>query len=143
VIRERNAEIVSGGNVFYNPVQEFNRDLSIAVLNVYFRRLAKERIEKAIKKQRRKVKKEDEGKPSPVPEDESVYVAGTRYEDGLRILEALAATGLRSIRYAQEIAGVRQIVANDLSRQAVASINTNIRHNKVEELIEPSHSDAM
>nr|XP_016935805.1 probable tRNA (guanine(26)-N(2))-dimethyltransferase [Drosophila suzukii] len=143
VIRERNAEIVSGGNVFYNPVQEFNRDLSIAVLNVYFRRLAKERIEKAIKKQRRKVKEEDEGKPSPVPEDQSVYVAGTRYEDGLRILEALAATGLRSIRYAQEIAGVRQIVANDLSRQAVASINTNIRHNKVEELIEPSHSDAM
>lgn len=143
MIRERNAEIVSGGNVFYNPVQEFNRDLSIAVLNVYFRRLAKERIEKAIKKQRRKVKEEDEGKPSPVPEDQSVYVAGTRYEDGLRILEALAATGLRSIRYAQEIAGVRQIVANDLSRQAVASINTNIRHNKVEELIEPSHSDAM
>ncbi|KAH8308419.1 hypothetical protein KR059_012513, partial [Drosophila kikkawai] len=145
VIRERNAEIVSGGNVFYNPVQEFNRDLSIAVLNVYYRRLAKERSEKALKKQRKKVKdNQTEEKPeTEVPEDPPVYVAGTRYEDGLRILEALAATGLRSIRYAQEIAGVRQIVANDLSRQAVASINTNVRHNKVEELIEASHADAM
>ncbi|XP_016963912.1 probable tRNA (guanine(26)-N(2))-dimethyltransferase [Drosophila biarmipes] len=143
VIRERNAEIVSGGNVFYNPVQEFNRDLSIAVLNVYFRRLAKERVEKALKKQRGKVQEEEDAKPSSAPEEQSVYVAGTRYEDGLRILEALAATGLRSIRYAQEIAGVRQIVANDLSRQAVASINTNVIHNKVEDLIEPSHSDAM
>ncbi|XP_039490274.1 probable tRNA (guanine(26)-N(2))-dimethyltransferase [Drosophila santomea] len=143
VIRERNAEIVSGGNVFYNPVQEFNRDLSIAVLNVYRQRLTKECSEKALKKQRKKVKEQEDEKPTPVPEDHPVYEAGTRYEDGLRILEALAATGLRSIRYAQEIAGVRQIVANDLSRQAVASINTNIRHNKVEELIEPSHSDAM
>ncbi|XP_017115951.1 probable tRNA (guanine(26)-N(2))-dimethyltransferase [Drosophila elegans] len=145
VIRERNAEIVSGGNVFYNPVQEFNRDLSIAVLNVYFRRLAKERSEKVLKKQRKKVKEEEQEqeKPTPVSENPPTYEAGTRYEDGLRILEALAATGLRSIRYAQEIAGVRQIVANDLSRQAVESINTNIRHNKVEELIEPSHSDAM
>ncbi|XP_016987859.1 probable tRNA (guanine(26)-N(2))-dimethyltransferase [Drosophila rhopaloa] len=143
VIRERNAEIVSGGNVFYNPVQEFNRDLSISVLNVYYRRLTKERIEKAQKKQRKKVKEEDQEKPSPVSEDPPTYEAGTRYEDGLRILEALAATGLRSIRYAQEIAGVRQIVANDLSRQAVESIKTNVRHNKVEELIEPSHSDAM
>ncbi|XP_043653247.1 probable tRNA (guanine(26)-N(2))-dimethyltransferase [Drosophila teissieri] len=143
VIRERNAEIVSGGNVFYNPVQEFNRDLSIAVLNVYRQRLTKERSEKALKKQRKKVKEQEDEKPTPVAEDPPVYEAGTRYEDGLRILEALAATGLRSIRYAQEIAGVRQIVANDLSRQAVASINTNIRHNKVEELIEPSYSDAM
>ncbi|XP_017065531.2 probable tRNA (guanine(26)-N(2))-dimethyltransferase [Drosophila eugracilis] len=143
VIRERNAEIVSGGNVFYNPVQEFNRDLSIAVLNVYHKRLIKERAEKALKKQRKKVKEENVEKAALVPEDLPVYEPGTRYEDGLRILEALAATGLRSIRYAQEIAGVRQIVANDLSRQAVASISTNIRHNKVEELIEPSHSDAM
>ncbi|KAH8283153.1 hypothetical protein KR054_012453, partial [Drosophila jambulina] len=144
VIRERNAEIVSGGNVFYNPVQEFNRDLSIAVLNVYYRRLVKERSEKALKKQRKKVKENEPEKPETcVPEEPPVFVAGTRYEDGLRILEALAATGLRSIRYAQEIAGVRQIVANDLSRQAVASINTNVRHNKVEELIEASHADAM
>lgn len=152
MIRERNAEIVSGGNVFYNPVQEFNRDLSISVLNVYHRILVKERIEKAAKKQQQRKRAKDEEKkeakeneeaPALGPEDPPTYVAGKRYEDGLRILEALAATGLRSIRYAQEIAGVRQIVANDLSRQAVASINKNVQHNKVEELIEASHADAM
>ncbi|XP_017153806.1 probable tRNA (guanine(26)-N(2))-dimethyltransferase isoform X2 [Drosophila miranda] len=141
VIRERHAEIVSGGNVFYNPVQEFNRDLSIAVLNVYQQRLSKERCEKALKKQRKQVHGEEEATP-PIPTPVT-YVAGTQYADGLRILEALAATGLRSIRYAQEIAGVRQIVANDLSRQAVQSINANVQHNKVESLIEASHADAM
>lgn len=152
MIRERNAEIVSGGNVFYNPVQEFNRDLSISVLNVYHRILVKERIEKAAKKQQQRKRAKDEEKkdvkeneqaPTLGPEESPTYVAGKRYEDGMRILEALAATGLRSIRYAQEIAGVRQIVANDLSRQAVASINKNVQHNQVEELIEASHADAM
>lgn len=155
IITERNAQIISGGNVFYNPVQEFNRDLSISVLNVYFQQLVKERAEKELKQQLRKQKqqeKEQQQQPSengqPQPETPPTvaatsYVAGTQYDDGLRILEALAATGLRSIRYAQEIAGVRQIIANDLSRQAVESIQTNVRHNKVEHLIETSHADAM
>lgn len=35
-IREGKAEIfLTTGNVFYNPVQEFNRDLSIAVLTIF------------------------------------------------------------------------------------------------------------
>ncbi|XP_030564873.1 probable tRNA (guanine(26)-N(2))-dimethyltransferase [Drosophila novamexicana] len=140
IITERNAHIISGGQVFYNPVQEFNRDLSIAVLNVYFQRLVKERAEKARKQlQRQQKQQQPEETPPPTPS----YTAGTQYADGLRILEALAATGLRSIRYAQEIAGVRQIIANDLSKQAVKSIKTNVRHNAVEHLIETSHADAM
>ena len=143
IITERNANIISGGNVFYNPVQEFNRDLSIAVLNVYFQRLAKERAEKALKQLQRKQKHQGEGNGQLETPPTPTYTAGTQYEDGLRILEALAATGLRSIRYAQEIAGVRQIVANDLSKQAVESIKTNVRHNAVEHLIETSHADAM
>lgn len=149
IITERNAQIISGGNVFYNPVQEFNRDLSISVLNVYYQQLVKERVEKELKQQLRKQKQQqasENGHQEPVettPAKATSYVAGTQYDDGLRILEALAATGLRSIRYAQEIAGVRQIVANDLSRQAVESINTNVRHNKVDHLIETSHADAM
>ncbi|XP_068150469.1 tRNA (guanine(26)-N(2))-dimethyltransferase [Drosophila tropicalis] len=138
VIRERNAEIVSGGNVFYNPVQEFNRDLSISVLNVYSQILARERLEKEAKKKRKQQSETNESSEKAI-----TYMAGTRYDDGLRILEALAATGLRSIRYAQEIAGVREIIANDLSRQAVESIQTNIKHNKVDQLIQPSHADAM
>lgn len=146
IVTERNANIISGGNVFYNPVQEFNRDLSIAALNVYFQRLVKERAEKAKKQQQRKQKQQvdDNGQQeTPVTPVTPSYTAGTKYEDGMRILEALAATGLRSIRYAQEIAGVRQIVANDLSKQAVESIKTNVQHNGVEHLIETSHADAM
>ncbi|KAH8378181.1 hypothetical protein KR093_009887 [Drosophila rubida] len=147
IITERNANIISGGNVFYNPVQEFNRDLSIAVLNVHFQRLAKEREEKALKQQQRKQKQQENGEQLTAAVTTATtnnsYVAGTKYDDGMRILEALAATGLRSIRYAQEIAGVRQIIANDLSRQAVESINTNVLHNEVEHLIETSHADAM
>ncbi|EDW04217.1 probable tRNA (guanine(26)-N(2))-dimethyltransferase [Drosophila grimshawi] len=143
IITERNAQIISGGNVFYNPVQEFNRDLSIAVINVYFQQLVKERAEKALKQLQRQQKQQNAETPLSTPPPIPSYVAGTQYEDGLRILEALAATGLRSIRYAQEIAGVRQIIANDLSRQAVESINTNMEHNKVAHLIESSHADAM
>lgn len=34
-IKEGSAEILSEGHVFYNPVQQFNRDLSISVLNAF------------------------------------------------------------------------------------------------------------
>lgn len=83
------------------------------------------------------------GKTNETSDNDKQYVAGTKYEHGLRILEALSATGLRSIRYAKEIAGVKEIIANDLSKQAVEAIKENIKHNQVEHLIEPSHADAM
>lgn len=34
-INEGTAEILVEGHVFYNPVQEFNRDISICVLNTF------------------------------------------------------------------------------------------------------------
>lgn len=39
--------------------------------------------------------------------------------DGITILEALSATGLRAIRYYNEVSNVRYIIANDLDRDAV------------------------
>lgn len=135
-IKESTAEIISGGQVFYNPVQEFNRDLSVSVLNVYFKRLQKEKQEKLKKKTTTPNAEASE-------EHEKIYVPGKKCEDGMRILEALSATGLRSIRYAKEIAGVREIIANDLSRKAVDSIIENVKHNNVEHLITPSHANAM
>ena len=54
-------------DVFYNPVQQFNRDMSIAVINQF----VKDR------------------------ENDEVF----KEKGGLTILEALSATGLRSIRY--------------------------------------------
>ena len=67
---------------------------------------------------------------------------GTRDEEGIRVLEGLAASGLRSIRYAREVGGVREVVANDISKQALECMRRNIEHNNVAHLVRPSHNDA-
>ncbi|KDR12969.1 putative N(2),N(2)-dimethylguanosine tRNA methyltransferase, partial [Zootermopsis nevadensis] len=64
-------------------------------------------------------------------------------QEGLTILEALSASGLRSIRYAKEVPGVREIVANDISAQAASSIRDNVVHNGVDHLVTTSHDDAV
>lgn len=121
-------------------MQEFNRDLSISVINVFFKRFRKDRREKLLKKNKKDANGNND---KDLNSSDQEYIAGTKYDDGLRILEALSATGLRSIRYAKEIAGVKEIIANDLSKQAVEAIKENIKHNQVEHLIESSHADAM
>lgn len=65
------------------------------------------------------------------------------FQNGITILEALSATGLRSIRYAKELQGVKEIIANDLSSQAVAAIKANVDRNCVSPLITPSEADAV
>jgi tRNA (guanine26-N2/guanine27-N2)-dimethyltransferase len=59
------------------------------------------------------------------------------------ILDALSATGLRALRYAQEMPFVTKVTANDLDASAVNSIKLNIRHNKLESKIEVTHGDAI
>lgn len=63
-------------------------------------------------------------------------------QTGLEILEALAATGLRAIRYALEVPGVKQIYANDISKTAVDIMNQNIEKNNVKHLVTSMHYDA-
>lgn len=63
-------------------------------------------------------------------------------ELGLTILEALSATGLRSIRYAKEIPGVKQIIANDISKKAFEDIQINIRDNNVDDIVTANLEDA-
>lgn len=59
-------------------------------------------------------------------------------------MEALSATGLRSIRYAQEIPNVDMIVANDLDKDAVELIRRNVIDNFGEDAkIKPNQNDAM
>ena len=61
----------------------------------------------------------------------------------LRILEALSATGLRAVRYAKEIEGVREVVANDLDANAVTTIAENVAHNGLSsELVKAKQGDA-
>lgn len=59
------------------------------------------------------------------------------------ILEALSATGLRSIRYAKEIPNVTQIIANDISEFATKSIKENVMYNNVENLVHVNHANAV
>lgn len=73
---------------------------------------------------------------------ESNVQCGVKDESGITILEALSATGLRSIRYAKEVPGIRQIIANDISKKAVEDIKTNIEANKVEGIVTASLEDA-
>ncbi|KAK6642921.1 hypothetical protein RUM43_004423 [Polyplax serrata] len=117
-IKEGKAEILEppGRKVFYNPVQEFNRDLSILSLHV----LSEEWLENV----------EDRNGRS-----------GTKKK--FTILEALSATGLRSIRYAKEIPNVTQIIANDISEFATKSIKENVMYNNVENLVHVNHANAV
>ncbi|RLU19894.1 hypothetical protein DMN91_008453 [Ooceraea biroi] len=125
VISEGKAQIlVRDKRVFYNPVQEFNRDLSVAVLTIFTR----DRWNEILQRDRERLKEDDEN--------------STLSQKGITILEALSATGLRSIRYAKEVEGVRQIVANDISATAVDSIRQNVLHNGVDNLVIPHHEDA-
>ncbi len=84
-------------------VQEFNRDLSTAVIQ---------------------------------------HFISTELKEGKEVsaLEALAASGLRSIRYAKEINGLTRIVANDLSDKAVDTIRRNVKDNGVADMVQVSHN---
>lgn len=89
--------------MFYNPIQEFNRDLSIAVLNTY----------------------------------------STKNKSNLKLLEALAASGIRSMRYALEIDNLNEIIANDYDKRASNLIDLNIKLNNVENKVKSNCGDAI
>lgn len=128
-INEGKAKVLlTSENVFYNPVQEFNRDLSIAVLRTFIKE-----YQKIPQKPKKASWKKANGVEEPVVEEAA----------GISILEALSATGLRSIRYALEVPGLTKIVANDISAKAVESIKANIEFNGVGHIVETSHEDAM
>ena len=63
-------------------------------------------------------------------------------DSGITILEGLAASGLRSVRYALEIPGVKNVMANDISEDAYRMMKLNIQHNKVQHIVSPSKEDA-
>eukprot|EP00026_Physarum_polycephalum_P005395 Phypoly_transcript_05429.p1 GENE.Phypoly_transcript_05429~~Phypoly_transcript_05429.p1 ORF type:complete len:649 (+),score=118.64 Phypoly_transcript_05429:147-1949(+) len=93
--------------VFYNPVQEFNRDMSIMMIKLF------------------QDLRESEGKGRKI-----------------KVLEALTATGLRSVRYAKEIPDIEMILSNDIDEAAVDSIRKNAEFNGVTHIIHPNIGDA-
>jgi tRNA (guanine26-N2/guanine27-N2)-dimethyltransferase len=95
-------------NVFYNKVQVFNRDLSIQVIKMFSEKYIAEKLQRS------------------KPGNSNVNVPG------IRILDALAASGLRSIRYLKEIPNVSQITINDLSLEATRQAQRNCESNSVD-----------
>lgn len=61
---------------------------------------------------------------------------------GLRVLEGLSASGLRSVRFALEVPGLRSVTANDFSTKAAALIARNAEYNGVGHLLHASCRDA-
>ena len=94
--------------VFYNKVQVFNRDISLQVIRYFAEVRDREKRERYEKKQQRYDAQQQQ--PPPAAPATSSKKKGTpppmdrppmppTY--GVRVLDALAATGLRSVRYAK------------------------------------------
>ncbi|KAH9063312.1 N2 N2-dimethylguanosine tRNA methyltransferase [Lactarius vividus] len=147
----------SNNEAFLNPVQEFNRDLSVATIRAWSEAWNKN------KEERWREKKHDKMGKLPVPDRKRPKVGEDATQDSTSlpldavadtgdtidiisdpvarmkeaeyrpfkfvILEALSATGLRSIRYAKEIPLVKYVIANDLSSTAIAAMTRNVELN--------------
>lgn len=109
--------------VFYNNIQGINRDLSIQVINLFSKTLETERKE-------RLMARHEDGSSQKTVSDNPATEASTR--DGIFVLEALAATGLRSARYMQEIHTIRTLVINDLSAEATKTAHNTLAYNNID-----------
>uniref|UniRef100_A0A7S0TBB0 tRNA (guanine(26)-N(2))-dimethyltransferase n=1 Tax=Pseudo-nitzschia delicatissima TaxID=44447 RepID=A0A7S0TBB0_9STRA len=136
--------------VFYNPVQVQNRDLSILMISLYAERRAIRRTVQRKKKELNKQRQEETDKEKKMSKEElqkqlkafedsldgSQLLKDSRddniCEDGITVLDALAASGLRSIRYWKEIPGVKHVTINDLLEAAVERAHNNLRNNKID-----------
>lgn len=119
IIKEGQAQLQVPKTVFYNPIQEFNRDLSVLLLRTYLKHNVWHH-----KREERHLKS----------------------RGGMLILDALSASGLRAIRYAKELGQEREkvkaIVANDLSKAAVELIQQNIELNDLKDFVTCKNADA-
>jgi tRNA (guanine26-N2/guanine27-N2)-dimethyltransferase len=93
-ITQKDPQTTIEEQVFYNPVQIFNRDITVLAISTF----AKQQDHK------------------------------------INILDALSASGLRSIRFAQEIESnlVDKIYANDLSTASLSLIKENVEANDID-----------
>jgi tRNA (guanine26-N2/guanine27-N2)-dimethyltransferase len=88
--------------VFYNPVMELNRDLSVLVLQTYQRLANKE----------------------------------------ISICDPLTGSGIRGVRFAAEIHGVRKVVVSDINERSFKLARHNVTLNGLQYLVEVNHEDA-
>ncbi len=88
--------------VFYNPVMEFNRDLTVLAFQAYQRMVNRE----------------------------------------ISICDPLTSQGIRGVRFAAEISGVKKVVEGDINEQAFRLAKHNVQLNGLENLVSVKHKDA-
>jgi tRNA (guanine26-N2/guanine27-N2)-dimethyltransferase len=133
--------------VFYNPVQVQNRDLSVLMISLFAERRAVQKCvqekKKELLQQQEKLDKESlqlQLKEFEQSLDASALLRSEKldnggYSDGITILDALAASGLRSIRYWKEIPGVQHVTINDLEKAATERAHDNLQRNNLTDII--------
>ena len=134
--------------VFYNKVQVFNRDMSIQVIRLFAEIRDAEKKAKYEKKVQRYTEQQQQ---SSSGSSSSNKQKGTDRPPlaptyGLHVLDALAATGLRSVRYLKECPGVRHVTINDLLPAATAAARVTCERNGIkatvangDDLQDPTH----
>eukprot|EP01084_Bolivina_argentea_P068482 124664_1 len=136
-----------GNGVFYNKVQEFNRDMSVMVIRNFVRERLMENAKKAVLRQRKIHKQtptDSDFKDLDYNSNWAQEAEESSRNKGIRILDAMAASALRSIRYAKEIPGVKEVIVNDIDLAAVEAAKQNIINNNVPDgRIRVQHSDAL
>ena len=88
--------------VFYNPVMELNRDLSMLVVQAYQHTVGRE----------------------------------------LSVCEPLSSSGIRGVRYAAEVRGVKNVIINDISARAVKLASHNVELNSLSNQVKVENKDA-
>ena len=106
--------------VFYNKVQVFNRDMSIQVIKLF----AEYRENEKLAKYQNRLDLYNKNPIGHTPPNKPI--------DGIRVLDALAATGLRSVRYLTEIPRVRHVTINDLDQKAIDVALENCTNNGID-----------
>ncbi|KAK3187407.1 RNA methyltransferase tRNA(m5U54)methyltransferase [Lecanicillium sp. MT-2017a] len=141
--------------VFYNPIQQYNRDLSVLAIKTYgedvMEKKAKSLKEAKRGKNGKKRKRGDENGTGteasstvePKPAAEAEATPELSQTPSFKILDALSASGLRALRYAREIPFVTSVTANDLSNSASKSIKQNVDYNEVQDKVSVTNEDAL
>lgn len=149
----------TSNTVFFNKAQVNNRDMSIAVLRTFIEKRKEEHAVPSSRKLKENKVPEatpsgtvseegtldldvtgngdcdlqpNESTDEPGKISESVNSASVRGHRGLkapRVLEALAASGLRALRYAREVDEIGQVIALDNDKASVEACKKNIKFN--------------
>ena len=154
----------SDNKAFINPIQEFNRDLSIAAIRSWYHIVENEKKNSNNRKNKQKNNQDNQVRYT-ICRIINHFLNKSKQDNSyvyqFSILEALSATGLRAIRYAKEIPNLKSVIllnfsslsvyayylfryvtANDFSPSAAEAIRRNVEHNDVNDKVKVSEGDA-